>query len=225
MKPENTQNQDPNKITISISEYNSLRAKDGEINMLKDQIGNLSKSISELETKKKETPKQDNSKLEEEIRNQFAEKLAQAEKIAQEYQSKYKSAVISDRVLRQLENEKLFTWAASYIKPVIERDCDIEGENIIVKDANGQPRWSEVKPNQKMDVSEYVQVLKKMQPEFFDSNARSNAGESNYNSSASNKSVISIDTLRNKTQKEINALAMKDPKAYDEMLKQLDRGL
>lgn len=214
------------KIELTVADYNRLRAKDGELQALSAQVQELRAKLDEASKAppQKPTKEANREQIEAEIRQSFAERLEEAEKAAQEYQGKYKGAVVTDRVLRTLENEKLFSWAANYVKPIIEKECDLDGDEIIIKDENGSARWSEKHPNKKMDISEYVESLKARQPEFFDANARSNPIETQGNKSNTNKFTVDVNKFLSMSQSELVQFAKKDPKGYDDLMKQISLG-
>lgn len=186
-----------NTISISIEEYNRLKAKDGHIQKLESQISEFKTTTnnlaSELETVKSSKIKTVNKEeIEEQVRREFGERLTAAEQRALENEKKFKTAVVTDRVLNELQKEKLLPWAADYIRRDIERDCDIDGDSIIIKDEKGQPRWSKNTPDKRMDVTEYVQDFKSKAPQMFGSNAREGVPEGGESRGTTNKDFTKL---------------------------------
>lgn len=216
----------PNTISISIEEYNRLKAKDGHIQTLESQIESYKTAnaqvASELEEVKKQKIKTPNrEEIEESIRRELGEKLTAAEQRALENEKKYKSAVVTDKVLAELQREKMFPWANTYVKSFIEKECDLDGDQIIIRDERGNPRYSTVKVDQKMDVTEYANLIKTRQPEFFESTTRSGVpegGEKAGNSSAGVKGMT-WDQIARLDGKDLTKIANENPEVLDELIR------
>ena len=186
-----------NTISISIEEYNRLKAKDGHIQKLESQISEFKTTTnnltSELETVKSSKIKTVNKEeIEEQVRREFGERLTAAEQRALENEKKFKTAVVTDRVLNELQKEKLLPWAADYVKRDIEKYCDLDGDSIVIKDDNGEPRWSNITPAKKMDISEFVGDFKSKAPQMFGSNAREGVPESGESRGPTNKDFTKL---------------------------------
>jgi hypothetical protein len=183
-----------NTVTISISEYNRLQAKDGLIQSLEQKLAAAQTSYTTLSTEF-ETVKNSKSKgptreeIETQVRQELGQKIAEAETAKSDYERKYKTAVVTDKVLGVLKSNNLFPWATDYVKSTIEAECDLNGDVIIIKDETGQERWSDKTPNQKMGIEEYAEVLKNRKPELFESTAKQGAPDQGQRMSTNQKST------------------------------------
>jgi len=216
-----------NSVTIPIEEYNRLKAKDGHIQKLETDVesykaanAQIASELEEVKKQKIKTP--DRAEIEESIRKELGEKLTAAEQRALENERKYKSAVVTDRVLAELQKEGLKPWAGQYVKAFIEKECDLDGDQIIIRDEHGNPRYSSVKLDQKMDISEYNTLIKSRQPEFFESTTRSSipegSGEKSGSSSSGAKSMTWAEAAR-LDKSDLTKIANENPALLDELMR------
>ena len=208
---------DENTISISIEEYNRLKAQTSEIKGYQAQIQETESKFAGLaseyeEFKTKKSPKSPSrEELETEVRKEYGEKFTQNENQVKDLQSKLKNLSVTDKVLSKL-NGKVLPSALKFLRSEIERECDIEGDiydgQVIVKDDAGNVRWSPNQADKKMDADEYVNLLSHRYSDFFLSTAR--AGEKDntdkkYSTSAS-QSNISMNDLSRMSQEELNKI-------------------
>ena len=207
---------DESKIEISIEEYNSLKAVRSEAETLRSKLAEqqtrlttLSAEHEELKTKKapKDAPKRED--IEAEVRREFGEKLQSVEQSKAALEKRLRDLTVTDRVMSAIQ-DRVVPSARKWLRQEIEKECDIEGDlsspTIVVKDEQGNIRWSSKRPDQKMNVDEYTEVLQTRYPEFFKSAAR--AGESNANTqkttmSHTEASALTFDDLANMSNEEL----------------------
>lgn len=224
-----SEEKDTSKIEISIEEYNSLKASRGEVETLRSklqeqstQLSSLTSEHEELKTKKlpKEGPKRE--EVEAEVRAQFASKLEEAEKKAGTFEKKLRELTVTDRVMSAIQ-DRVVPSAQKWLRQEIEKECDLEGDYsspvIVVKDENGNIRWSSQRPDQKMNVEEYTGVLENRYPEFFKSSARSSESASNatktVNPSSSTGANLTFDDLSRMSNEELSKVS---PMEMDKIL-------
>lgn len=221
---EETVKKDPNMIEITIKEYNTLRADAGRMtaaeSMLNEERGKYEALQSEFETFKatKKFTGPSKEELEAQVRGEFADKLTELERKATEFEGLYRTTVIGDSIMGKL-GDRIVPSAQKWIRQDIEKECDLEGDlkspKIIVKDDQGNVRWSAKKPNEKMDVEEYAEVLESRYPEFFKSSAKGGEQDNRNKGNAPIQSSISFDKVGQMTDQEIRAL---DPKTLDALI-------
>jgi len=206
---------------VSIEDYNKLKAESARLKTtetkLQEQISaneSLKNDFSDLEKKKQ--PKQGATKEEREeieaaVRAELGGRLTEAETKTQTLEKQLRSATVTDRVMQSL-GDKVVSSAQKWIRQEIEKECDIEGDfsnpTVVVKDEKGNVRWSAKKPDQKMDLSEYSEVLQSRYPEFFVSTARqgeADKGQNTGKAGASGAQVQSVDfnRIRGMTNEEL----------------------
>lgn len=183
-KPEPT-----NKIEVEISEYNLLKAEAEKAKKLETQFSDLTTKLQTtqseyeaLKSQKTKTPSVSKDELEAEIRKSLASEIDGYKTEVDNYKSALKSRVVTDKVMTELRARNLMPEVEEYIKRDIESMCDIEGDDyknggIVVKDADGNIRWSSKNAGQKMDAKELADELVATKPAFFGSNVKSSPGD------------------------------------------------
>ena len=225
MAEENDNKSDVATVAIPVEEYNRLKSKDGQIATLESQISTFKTANASLTTELEEAKKNkgkggvSEEEVEARLRKEYGEKLTSAEQAKADFEKKYKSAVVTDKVLAELQANKMFPWASQYLKQMIEQECDLdEAGNLIIKDQNGNPRWSAKHPDKKMDTLEYIEGFKTRQPEFFESTSKSGVPDGTIKTPAGNASgkAPTWDEIVSMSQAEIAKL---DPKVVDDVFK------
>jgi predicted RNase H-like nuclease (RuvC/YqgF family) len=223
---EQTEPEKKNKIEISIEEYNNLKSLSSQIDIFKKQIADkenqyasLASEYEDFKSKKVKTPSKD--EIEAELRKEYGDKLKSYEEQTKDLSTKIKSLTVTDKVVSQLQG-KVVASAIPWLRQEIEKECDLEGDysdgQVIVKDKNGNIRWSANQPDKKMDIDEYVGLLSSRYPDFFVSTARggekdtSQKGLSPYQ--ANNQSI----TLQDVERMSDADLAKVDPKVLSTLL-------
>ena len=175
---------DRSTITLSVEEYNRLKAQNGQILKLEKDLEiykteNLNLSGQLEEAKKKTTIKGPNrEEIEAEIRKELGEKLSALENDKTAIERKYKNVVVVDKVINALMGEGLHKWAPQYLRNKIEQECDLEGDEVVIKDERGNARWSSETPDKKMTIAEYAKMFKNVSPEMFESTVKDGTGDS-----------------------------------------------
>lgn len=219
-----------NQMTVSISEYNELKAQASRVQALETALGeektkysNLNAEFEVIKSKKKiDGPSKE--ELEAQVREEYAQKYSEVEAKAKQFEGLYRSAVITDTVIAKLQ-DKVIPSALKYLKQDIEKECDLEGDlasrNIIIKDAEGKTKWSAKTANQKMSVDEYIEELAQRAPEFFKSNARGGEVDNTQKgvNTQTNVRKLSWADMEGMSQADISKIAMEDPKALDQLFK------
>jgi len=166
-------------ISLSVEEYNKLKAQVQGVQTFQMKIQDRDRELEKLrndlnEVKSKKAPSRE--EIEQEIRTELNGKLTQTEQEKAQLANRLKSLTVTDKVMSIL-GDKLVPDARKFIRMEIEKECDLEGDfdsgQIVVKDENGNIRWSATKPDQKMSADEYAEMLKSRYPSFIASNARS----------------------------------------------------
>lgn len=219
-----------NEITLSVAEYNELKAQASRVQSLETALGEEKNKYTALNTEyetiksKKKIEGPSREEIEQELRNQYGEQLTDAQKKAQTYEAKLRRILVTDKVLNAL-GDKITPAGKKWLAMEIEKECDIEGDydngKIIVKDPEGKKRWSNKVPNAEMDASEYGEELSTRYPEFFKSSVRSGDGDNVHKSTSpvnfANVSSADIDRM---DQSQLNKLAKENPKVLHTYLKE-----
>lgn len=223
---------DDDKITLSVSEYNQMKASLEKIKGIDELKATYESQINELNEKLKSKKQPEGIKredVEKEIRSELSKEIEETQKERDQLKSHLKRVSVTDKVLGAL-GDSVMGGAKKWIAQEIEKECDIEGDfdngQIIVKDENGNIRWSATKPDQKLGVDEYAGILKQRYPEFFNSTTRSaepqQGNRVSGNTTSNNKGAVSFQDLERMSETERKTLAKENPRAYDLALSQAD---
>lgn len=213
---------------IKIEDYNKLKASEKRLgtteSKLQDQITEtetLKASYADLEKKKQPkqgATKEEREEIEQLVRQELGEKLTATEKQKAELETRLKALTVTDRVMGAL-GDKVVPSAKKWLRQEIEKECDIDGDlsdpTVVVKDEKGNVRWSAKKPDQKMDVAEYTEVLQSRYPEFFASSAKPGEKESGTKTDGSTPAYVgqlSWDKISGMSDAELAAVPDKDLK-------------
>lgn len=112
--------------------------------------------------------------------------------------------------------------ALDLIQMKIERQCDWDNGNIIIKDDKGEPRYSEKNRREYMSMNEYLEELATKHPSLAKASGTAgfkDSGEKQHNRNGRSISLSDLAGLSNQEQKE--ALKGIDPKQATAMLKSL----
>lgn len=111
-------------------------------------------------------------------------------------------------------SDRIVPSAQRWIRQEIERECDLEGDlkspKIIVKDDQGNVRWSAKKPNEKMDVEEYSEVLESRYPEFFKSSAKGGEQDNRNKGNAPTTTSLTLERIANMSDAELRKVDTKE---------------
>jgi hypothetical protein len=212
----------PNTVSVSVEEYNGMKAKLQGLQTfqikLQEKETELEKLRNEInEVKSKKAPNKE--EIEQQLRNEFAEKLTSTEAQAKQFQSKLKALTVTDKVMSVI-GDKVLPDARKFLRMEVEKECDLEGDfdsgQIIVKDEQGNTRWSPHRPNERMSIEEYSDVLKSRYPTLFQSNARSaepvNGGTKFQSNPAQNKTGITWEQYESLTPEQQKNVSLEDKK-------------
>jgi len=178
-------------VAISVEEYNQLQ---GKLRKYETDLAYSQKSIEDLklESKGRKPRGDDQQKPDEQLRSLQEQLNATTEQLGG-FKSKLKTKTISEHFATKVVTEFLPS-AKDWILRDILNEVDLDGDDfdqprLVIKDASGQPRWSKIKPNERMGVDEYLEELKAKRPDFVLSKKKSGepvtGGDTNYNAQAS----------------------------------------
>lgn len=223
-----------NEITLSISEYNALKADAERAKILGETVAQRDARIAEVQTalteaqKQTKGPKRD--EIEAEIRAELGERITKSESEREQLFNRLKSITVTDKVMTAIQ-PRLIPSAAKWIRQEIEKECDIDGDfengELVVKDEKGNVRWSAKHPDKKMTVDEYQEVLVSRYPEFFQATAR--GGEpvtpgtkmQCVNVAGTNLTVAQFKQM---DDNQLRDLAKTNPREFDDLLSQVEFG-
>ena len=219
-----------NMHTITIAEYNELKAQASRVQALEASLGEEKTKYSTLNSeyeiikskKKIEGPSRED--IEKELRDQYGNQLTEAQQKAEGFEAKLRKMLVTDKVIGAL-GDKITPSAKRWLTQEIEKECDLEGDydnhKIIIKDDKGTKRWSSKTPNAEMNLDEYGEELSTRYPEFFKSSARAGDGDNGTKVSTPVGTVsLSSSDVQRMSQGELNKIAKENPKLLSTYLKE-----
>jgi hypothetical protein len=218
-------------VSLPVAEYNQLKSQLQGLQSYKlkldekeSELATLKASVDELKSKK--TPSRD--EIEQQLRTEFGERLTSYEQEKADLAAKLKRLTVTDKVM-SLIGDSILPDAKKFIRMEIEKECDLDGDfesgKIVIKDDNGNKRWSTKTPDKEMDAEEYVsEILRNRYQSFFKSDARSSEpqqGESRHYTGNTGGQTFSLEKAEKMSQEQLNELALKDPLAFKRALQGL----
>lgn len=136
------------------------------------------KDQEELAALRRKTAGGDETKIQEiierekkDIEARFAPKLTELEKELNNTKSELKREKVTKTIVSALTG-KVKADSVSLLEPVIERDCDLQDGKLVIRDANGKPRYSKSNPNELLKPEEYINELQSTYPSLFEATAK-----------------------------------------------------
>lgn len=166
-------------VMVKIVDYNDMRATAGKTKQVEESLkaleaekGRLAEENKRLEQEVSGGHGGNIKKLREEItadvRKEHADKIAALETEAKSTREK----LVATQVMGKI-GARFYSSIHQVIRERVLKDCRLgENDQIEILDPSGNPRWSRLKPDQKMGVDEYQAELEAAFPEFVPSTTR-----------------------------------------------------
>lgn len=176
-------------IEIPIVEYNELKGLKTKVSEYEQRLldGNsafetLQSEFEELRKSKTKGPSRE--EIEATVRREYGDQIEALKTRANELTSTLKGRIVTDKVMGLLREKGLLPHAEEYIKRDVETLCDLDSEdfataNIVVKDQQGNVRWSAKRAGERMDITELAEEFVHTKAPFFAADTRPGVGTTN----------------------------------------------
>lgn len=186
------------------------------------------KDQEELAALKRQSTGGDEKKINELIENEkkqiesrFSTKIQELESELNNTKSEFKREKVTKTIVSTLTG-KVKSDSVRLLEPVIERDCDWQDGNLVIKDSNGKPRYSKTNPSQLMTPDEYVTELQSTFPSCFEATSKSGAKNGYERVNGSSTQITSMDDFKRMAdggKSAMQQLARENPKALEALLR------
>ena len=144
------------KFTEVSGQFTEIQKKLGKLDI--DTLLNDSKEYKKLKKESIKDPKELEETITKEIETRFSARINELETTNATTSKELKQLRVTNVVEREA-SEVMLPEGIRLIKPIIDRHCDYEDGQIVVKDDDGKVRYSKKNPKDKMTVREFIDSL------------------------------------------------------------------
>lgn len=190
------------KFTTINTQFGEIQKKLGKLDI--DTLLTESREYKRLKKESIKDPKELEETITKEVEGRFSSRVTELETLSQTQSKELKQLRVTS-VVQKEANEVMLPEGIKLIQPIVERYCDYEEGQIVIKDDNGKVRYSKKNPNEKMGVREFIDSLADEYPAIAKSTATGGSRESGESSKGSHDGLTQEKYL-NMSEKERAAL-------------------